>query len=107
MAKAEPTKVYPIPGRLAVGVPLAVTEFPSKGAAEEFLAANPAFASSEAEATKLAFSTPEATPADESVVVRGPGAPAPAADDEEPEKPPTVEASDLHEPATPADDEEK
>lgn len=66
---ATPTKVYPIPGRLPPpGVPQREIEFPTKGEAEEFLKANSAFAATEEEAEELAFSTPEATEADDSNV---------------------------------------
>lgn len=76
---AIPTKVYPIAGRIAVGHPTIEQELPTKAEAEALVATG-AFALSEKEATALAYSTPEATPATEAnVKPRGSSAsPAPA-----------------------------
>ena len=70
MGKGEPTKVYPIPGRLVVGEPMTFDEdgkpegreVESKAEAERLVATG-GFALSLAEANAQAFSTPEATPA--------------------------------------------
>jgi hypothetical protein len=64
---AERTKVFHIPGRLAVGVPNTDHEVESKAEAERLVGTG-AFALSQKEADAAAFSTPEATPADESNV---------------------------------------
>ena len=76
---AIPTKVYPIPGRIAIGVPMVVMEFPTKQDAEDFVKANSAFALSEEEAEDAAFTTPEATEADDSNVKQPRSAEEPAA----------------------------
>lgn len=65
---ATPTKVYPIPGRFAVGVPMVEHELDTKAEAEELVSRTGAFALSEKEANDAAFTTPEGTPADDSNV---------------------------------------
>lgn len=79
----QPTKVYYIPGRFAVGAPLEDHEVESKSAAAELVATG-AFALSAKEANAAAYTTPEATEADESNVVSGP----PPAPEPEPTPPP-------------------
>ena len=64
---ATPTKVFPIPGRFAVGIPRVAHEVPTKGEAEDLVATG-YFALSEAEANAAAHSTPETTEADDSNV---------------------------------------
>jgi hypothetical protein len=56
------TRVYPIPGRFAVGVPLIEHEVASKAEADRLVATG-VFALSAKEAADAAFTTPEATPA--------------------------------------------
>lgn len=60
---ATPTMVYPIPGRIAVGVPMIEQELPTKAEAEALIASTGAFALSAKEAAAAAYSTPEATEA--------------------------------------------
>jgi hypothetical protein len=86
---SKPTKVYPIPGRFAVGHATAVRELPTRKEAEELVSSTGVYALSEKEANEQAYTTPEddsnvkpARPADAG---EAPAAPAPAPEAPAPE----------------------
>jgi outer membrane biosynthesis protein TonB len=80
---ATPTKVFYIQGRFLPGYRLEDHEVESKAQAEEMVGTG-LFALTEKEANAQAFSTPEATPADDSNVKQ----PKPAEPDEAPAEAP-------------------
>jgi hypothetical protein len=101
MSNARPTKVYPIPGRWAVGHAPVVRELPSKKEAEELVSTTGVYALSQSEADEQAYTTPEATPADDSNV-KQPPAEVPADEAPAPEAPADAPEAPAPEPAAPA-----